>query len=88
MADGVTKLEGKLKEAEDEYQKALEANQASAGAPAPAAPAFSQTQLDDLKADIEALQGKVESQSCLRKSSRFRQPSRTEDGRRCDQAGR
>ncbi|MBN3563351.1 electron transport complex subunit RsxC [Aliamphritea spongicola] len=60
MADGVTKLEGKLKEAEDEYQKALEANQASAGAPAPAAPAFSQTQLDDLKADIEALQGKVE----------------------------
>ena len=59
MADGVTKLEGKLKEAEAEYQQALQANEASAATPAPAAPAFSQAQLDDLKADVDALQGKV-----------------------------
>ncbi len=58
MADGVTKLEGKLKDAEAEYQQALQANQANTSA-APAAPAFSQAQLDDLKADAEALQGKV-----------------------------
>ncbi|WP_315982849.1 hypothetical protein [Aliamphritea spongicola] len=38
MADGVTKLEGKLKDAEAEYQQALQANEASAAAPAPAAP--------------------------------------------------
>ncbi|WP_271273596.1 electron transport complex subunit RsxC [Aliamphritea hakodatensis] len=59
MADGVTKLEGKLKDAETEYQAALQANEASTAAPAPAAPAFSQAQLDDLKADVDAMQGKV-----------------------------
>ncbi|WP_315982848.1 hypothetical protein [Aliamphritea spongicola] len=63
MADGVTKLEGKLKDAEAEYQQALQANeasQASTAAPAPAAPAFSQAQLDDLKADADAMRSKVE----------------------------
>ncbi|WP_261844307.1 electron transport complex subunit RsxC [Aliamphritea ceti] len=59
MADGVTKLEGKLKDAETEYQQALQANLTSTVSAAPAAPAFSQAQLDDLKADVDAMQGKV-----------------------------
>ena len=59
MAEGVEKLRGKLQEAEQEHQQAIEANKAS-GAPAPTAPAFTQAQLDDLKADADTLRTKVE----------------------------